>query len=163
MFKFETENPRRNLFASKGEAIPTPAVEVGIMARAGEDSIDEVGGRGPELAEAAGLSSLIMRKKQYVRVTAPNYFRDQAPEYFRDQEDFSKPIWPPVPKKDEAGAGVLATAKAAERHAFTVRLEEPDYRELMACSVTMERTYQDILATAVSKYLADISRQESNT
>jgi len=154
MFKFETENPRRNLFASKGEAIPTPAVEVGIMARIGDDFIDEVGARGPELAEASGLSSLIMRKKQYVRVTAP--------EHFRDEEGFSKPIWPPVPKKDEEDNAALAITKAAERRAFTVRLQKPEYRELIACSRTMERTYQDILATAVSKYLADVSREEIN-
>ncbi len=39
------------------------------------------------------------------------------------------------------------------RHVFTVRLRLKDYRALMGLAVEAERTYQDILETAIRHYL----------
>ncbi len=159
MFKLETKIPRRKLFARKGEAMPTAAVEVELMPRIIDNL--EFNGREPELASV--LSSLITRENQYVRVTAPKSFHDEEGlknqmMALRSEEGFSKPILPPVPKGDEEQNTSLETAIGGKRHSFTVRLQNPDYRELMAYSITTERTYQDILETAVKKYLNEVSK-----
>ena len=162
MFKFETKISRRKLFARKGEAMPTAAVEVGLMPRITDNL--EFNGREPELASV--LSSLITRENQHVRVTASKSFHDDEGlknqmMALRSEEGFSKPILPPVTKGDEEQNTSLETAIGGKRRSFTVRLQTSDFRELMAYSITSERTYQDILETAVKIYLNDVSKVSS--
>lgn len=162
MFESETEHSRRSLFARKGEAVPTPAVEAGIRPRISDNPNDDFNGPEKKLASVTILSSLITRQNPRVRVTAPESFHDEEGlenrmMALRPPEGFSIPIWQSVPDGEEKAIAPLETALNGRRHPFTVRLQTSDFRELMAYSIITERTYQDILETAVKKYLNMVS------
>lgn len=142
MLETKTETPRRDIFARKGEAMPTPSVEAGLKPNSNGNGLtrflpnndEDEALLGPErLVTAAALSSLVTRDKPRANVAVPETFRSE-----------------PAPELPLTGVYAPETRR---RHSFTVRLKPKVTDALMELAEESDRTYQDILETAVRHYL----------
>lgn len=169
MLETKIKLSRRQLFARKGEAMPTMAVEAGIKPNcttgpfAGLSSA--VNGNdlrsAEKLVQASTLSSLITRRIPRAPVTAPEAFYAKRPiarPVLRPAPVFTKDS--AVPERPEAILGPskakTLVAERHKRHQFTVRLKTDDFQAMINLVVRSGRTYQDIIESAVRHYLNDV-------
>lgn len=146
MMEIKTASYGRDLFARKGEAMPTSAVEAGFkpkpvnnpFAGAAVDG-DFPGNKGQG---AAGLSFLITRCNPRVPVKAPEAFHRMAP-----------------PKRlrtaEKSGKAEIRAVEANRRYSFTVRLEPVDRKALTTLAIRSGRTYQAIIESAIRNTLKE--------
>ena len=137
--EIKTVSNRRDLFARKGEAMPTSAVVAGFKPKPSGNNGDGV--------SAAPFSSLISRRHPRAPVIAPEAFHRM------------EPLQPPRMAEDREMVDITP-AETHRRYSFTVRLQPAERMALVTQSIRSGRTYQAIIEEAIRKILKENGKND---
>lgn len=184
MLDTKPEASTRRLFASKGEAFPTGAVEQGLV---GDLMTERTGSAAcPDSASDSGslvLSSLIQRRVAsrgiaWTKSVLPSNANRQVVRKLKEIGGRLFPLAPETSPADEATPEILPSERPMRvaaipenspelpvqkprRHQFTVRLQPHDFHRFIDMAMQTGRTYQDIIESAVHAYVTETSANRS--
>jgi len=180
MFDSKPEATPHRLFARKGEAIPTGAIEQRVVGNLMTETLVT----GLEVAPNTeitrlNLSSLIRRRDVAGRVARakpvdPSKADRQAVRKLKEIDGRLLPLDPEKSPADKATPEIFPSerptrvaaipenspqlpAQRPKRHQFTVRLNHHDYHRFSDMAAQTGRTYQDIIEKAIRAYVSKMS------